>query len=507
MKRFFLFFIVFFAGAAVAAEWQWREPVEGIVSDETKASPVAYLWIPPMCEKIRAVLVGQHNMEEELILEDSGFRVAMEKLGVAEVWITPAMGGLQVFTVAEAVAFEGLMGRLSEKSGYTELATVPVIPIGHSALASFPWHFAERLPKRTLACISVSGQWPFQNNCDVPPMAPDALDGIHGLVTIGEYEWAASRAKDGLAIRAAHPKFPLSFLPEAGAGHFDVSVDKLSFLALYIGEALKGGPGWEGNVPGKFWSFSKEQAKAADAIQAKQNWKAVQILGFRQNGKLVSQNKQTHQQVTLAFQPFSDGITFSLVPDYEDSVPAGRPERWTGKKAGEFVAHDSDVSHLSVKRICGPLRQVGPDRWQVCFGRLGFDNPRRSNDCWFFAEYSGSDKFRRIVQQAEMRIPLRNTEGAEQSIAFGPIPDQEVGTAEMKLAATASSGLPVCFYVREGPAEITSDGRALHFLQIPVRAKLPIAVTVVAWQYGRAMDSKVQSAEPILRTFCLKGRP
>jgi hypothetical protein len=45
------------------------------------------------------------------------------------------------------------------------------------------------------------------------------------------------------------------------------------------------------------------------------------------------------------------------------------------------------------------------------------------------------------------------------------------------------------------------DGNKLTFTKIPPKAKLPIKVTVVAWQYG--VTNKVQTAEPVEVTFNL----
>lgn len=41
---------------------------------------------------------------------------------------------------------------------YIELKYTPVVGIGHSAAASWPYYFGAWNPERTLACISVSGQ-------------------------------------------------------------------------------------------------------------------------------------------------------------------------------------------------------------------------------------------------------------------------------------------------------------------------------------------------------------
>src|SRR3954471_2441460 len=81
------------AQCAGAAEWQWSVAVQSVISTETNDHPRAFLWVPPNCQRVRAVVVGQHNMEEEPILEHPIFRKAASDLGFAEVWITPALSG------------------------------------------------------------------------------------------------------------------------------------------------------------------------------------------------------------------------------------------------------------------------------------------------------------------------------------------------------------------------------------------------------------------------------
>ena len=61
--------------------------------------------------------------------------------------------------------------------------------------------------------------------------------------------------------------------------------------------------------------------------------------------------------------------------------------------------------------------------------------------------------------------------------------------------------MPVSYYVREGPAEIDED--ILRFTPIPPRAKYPVKITVVAWQYGRSGEPKLQTAASVERTFYL----
>jgi hypothetical protein len=53
--------------AASAAEWQSSVAVK---SEKPENGPArAWLWIPPNCEKVRGIVVAQHNMEEISILK------------------------------------------------------------------------------------------------------------------------------------------------------------------------------------------------------------------------------------------------------------------------------------------------------------------------------------------------------------------------------------------------------------------------------------------------------
>ena len=99
-------------------------------------------------------------MTEETIFEHSEFRKNMGKLGIAEIWITPGIDQRWDVTKGTQQIFETMMKNLSEISGYTELEFAPVIPIGHSAMATYPWNFAAWNPERTLAVLSIHGDSP-----------------------------------------------------------------------------------------------------------------------------------------------------------------------------------------------------------------------------------------------------------------------------------------------------------------------------------------------------------
>ena len=524
------------ATGLLAAEWPWSVAVPSVTSAETRSAPRAFLWIPPTCERVRAVVVGQHNMLEEPLFESAAFRRAMAELGFAEIWITPPLGGQAQFGAAERAQFEEAFGLLAKASGYDELARVPVVPLGHSALADFPYLFAAAWPERTLAAVSLKGSWPDEKRAPLTGIGARTV-GVPLLLVSGEYEWADERAGKSLAFRRAHPGVPFSMLADAGGGHFDTHDELAEFLGVYRRAAAQArlgkDPGalrpvdparqgwlvdrWRTDQPPRaaaapvgryagaadeaFWCFDEAQARATERLQAAYLGKKAQLLGYVQGGRVVAQNPKLHAQVELAFQPGADGRTFKLTGAFLEAVPEGRPARWSGLAAGAAVGHATGGGPVAIERVCGPVEQVGPDTFAVSFYRMGLDNLKRSNEVWLMASHPGDSVYKRAVQQAVMHIPVRNEQGAAQHLSFPAVPDQERGTRTVALRATSDAGVPVSYYVREGPAEVKGD--ALVLTPLPPRARYPVAVTVVAWQYGRCGEPRLKSAEPVARTFSI----
>lgn len=508
MNRIALLFSLLLLCPLAGAEYQWSVPMPSVISKETQGPPRAFLWIPPTCERVRGVVLAQHNMLEIPVFESALFRKAMAELNFAIVWITPPFGGSAKLDAADVAGFETMLRDLAGKSGYDELAAVPVVPMGHSAMAEFPYLFAAQLPQRTLAAISLKGAWPEKQ----PWIEKFANSGVPLLLVSGEYEWADERAGKAQAFRKKYPAAPLSMLADAGGGHFDHHESMIRFMADYIRAAVRHpkrpvDATREGvlvdrwrmdkaprqNPTDTFWCFDGEQARATERLQGAYAGKEAQLLGYKQNGRIVEQVNGTHQQVTLQWLPEGDGITFKLEGAFLDAVPAGRPERWTKLKAGDAVSHPNSSDLITISPICGPVEKISAGTFVLRFDRQGFDNIARGYEIWLQAEHPGDARFKRAVQQAVLRFPLRNAEGKAQSIEFEPI------GADLKLRARSSAGEKVRFYVREGPAEIVGD--ELCLTPLPARAKRPVEITVVAWQWGRSIEPKLQTAEPVMQSF------
>lgn len=525
-----------------AQEWQWSVPVRN--AKEGNGEARAFLWIPPDCKLLKGVVVAQNNMEEQSILESLLFRNKMTELSFAEIWISPSFDHLFRFNESSGDVFNAMMNELADSSGYVELKQVPVVPIGHSASASWPYYFAAWNPQRTLAAISVSGQWPwFRDSVFAPDIWGDKnIDFVPCLETMGEYEAANTWSEEGLKERAKHPLMPLSMIACPAEGHFNASEKKIAYIALYIRKAVEyrlmkpatlitaarlkpinpTQTGWlldkwrlnekpaakaapvdkyKGNKAEAFWFFDEEMAKATEEYQSTERNKKTALLGYVQDGKIVPQ-KNTHQQVDLVFKPLQDGITFILKATFLDTVPSAhkRTSEWTGLPAGSPVGHPSNSQAIQIQRITGPFEKINDSTFRLRLEK-GISSKAINYALWFASTHPGNMQYKPALQQAQMLVASSNSNGVAQRIIFDSIGNQHTSLKRITLHAISNEGLPVLFYVKEGPAFINGD--TLQIDKVPIRSRYPVKITVVAWQYGKSVEPAVQTAKPVERSFYL----
>jgi hypothetical protein len=532
-----------------AAEWQWSVTIPSIVSVETETHPQAFLWIPTDCRQVKAVVVGQHNMCEETLFENSLFREKMREAGIALVWITPILDF--PWNVANGCndALLTALDDLADISGYTELRFAPIVPLGHSAMATFPWNFAAWNPERTLAVVSYHGDAPRTNltgygGANLEWGRNRNIDGIPGLMIEGEYEWWEARVNPALAFRMMYPESCISFLCDAGRGHFDVADRTAEYVGLFLKKAVewrisevvdenqsvvmkKVNPhdGWlaerwrngkenapeevrtarltkqprrakpapygqyKGDRHDAFWYFDREIAELTEAFYRQDHDLLPQYVSFMQAGELIPYNPKSHVTLSARFLPEADGVTFHMKAAYTDSLRTSL----TGQHA---------VSVPRISRICGPVKQLDDTTFVLNFYRMGMNNKKRTASITLVASADGDRHYKECVQELGLNVPYPLTEGKRQHILFPGLEDVEAGTASLPLQAVSDCALPVYYYVKEGPAEI-AEGKVV-FTPIPPRSKFPLKVTVVAWQYG--FQGKVQTAEPVERSFYIKSK-
>ncbi|MFT3787337.1 MAG: hypothetical protein QM770_14410 [Tepidisphaeraceae bacterium] len=522
--------------AASAAEWQWSVP---------DGSARVYLWIPPNCAHVRGVVVGNHNMLEQDIFERLVMRETLTKLGFAEAWAVPGLGN--IFDIDKGDVgrrIEGALDRLADESGYAELKTAPIVALGHSANATWPWSFAAWKPQRTLAVLSIKGDAPQTNLAGygkpATPWGDRTIDGIPGLMVMGEYEWWEDRLTPLLDFRRRHPEATVAFLCDAGSSHFGSSDALVEFLAMFVRKAAEARlpvepatgdaapelrpvdveQGWlvdrwhpnqaptaapalyasyAGDRSTALWAFDQEMADATEAHYRTSFGKKPQFIGVMQAGQIIYR-KPTQEQVRPDFAPAADGMTFSLDGVLLDAWPDAPAKEATQPTTLPTIV-PGDGAAVRFTRIMGPVAQIGPNVFRLQFGRAEFTENGRNNDLWLLAYHPGNAAFKPAVQQLKVRAEP-NTTGKPQFISFPAIVDVTTGVRSLTLTATSDAGLPVQYYVREGPAEV--DGNTLALSTVPPRAKFPVKVTVVAWQWGTPGPNGVQSAKPVVVSFSIR---
>ena len=364
------------------AEYPWALDVKGVISKETKKPPRAYLWLPPLAKKIEAVILGMHNMLEEPIFAHPAFRSEMEKARIGICWVTPMIPQKwDELPESEIAAIESLMRDFAALTGHAELSSAPLVPFGHSAMATYPYLFAAARPGRTRLAVSIKGDWPCAGRpCWAAAQSAGRL-GVPMLLVTGEYEDGYNRRNLSMALKAAVPEAKFDCWIDVGGGHFDWSDELCRDLGRYI---------------------ACPDRKIIDAYEALPRGKGkVTALGIRTKDGVVKQNPKAHMQIIFETKE----MEFEMEPVFEETVPPGRPETWTGLKAGSPNLKPSNhQAILTIQKIQGPIEHVGGNKWRVKYGRYdpaGY----RAREATFQIVYPGDGEFKRCVQQGLVRVP------------------------------------------------------------------------------------------------------
>ncbi len=394
-------------------EYQYSLAVRGVVSKETNKEPVAFLWLPgegmgngeriPRAKrvaegdalagvgmgKIEAVVLGMNNMLEEPIFAHPAFRKHLAAANIGICWVTPMIPQKwDELPENEIAAIEQLMRDFAGLTGHAELAEVPLVPFGHSAMATYPYLWAAARPKRTRLAISIKGDWPCEGRPCWEPAKTAGKLGVPMLLVTGEYEDGYNRKELSKALKREVPEAKFDCWIDVGGGHFDWSDELCDALGRYI---------------------VKPDHAIIDAYEALPRGKGkFTCLGLVTKDGLVKQNPKAHLQVVFETKE----MEFEMTPVFEETVPPGRPETWTGKKAGETNDHPADASKLRIEKIQGPIEHVGGNKWRVKYGRTD-PTTRRGREASFQIVYPDDGTYKRSVQQGMVRVPAPKEKDGE----------------------------------------------------------------------------------------------
>jgi hypothetical protein len=429
-----------------------------------------------------------------------------------------------------AADLQKVLDDFARVSGNDELARAPLFFVGHSAGGPQAKERAIQFADRCFGVVQYRGGVPGGSNA-VPP-------GIPALMMLGQFDEFGGTMRDDTgreaweggrnalaAFRAANECNLGSVVVEPGAGHFAWSERNAKYLALFLRKAARAvigagslrdinpASGWLTDLAlkpgGRFnaapydtypgprtnaaWHFDREMAEATAAYHAGLSGRRDQFIRWSDPFYVDAGARF----FLTKFQWVGDGQTFEVHPVYAEKYPGlhdGKGPRWPD--AGRPVGHSPEP--ILVRPVGGPVVVAGTNRFQMQFDGLA---PASEGGRVTFMAFSAGDAEFRYTEQVGMMPRGFNgfKTGKPQRITFAPLPNLKPDSKPLKLTAASDAGLPVEFYVAHGPAVVTNGMLAIH--ELPARAKFPIEVKVVAWQFGRGVEPLVQTATPVEQTI------
>jgi len=492
----------------------------------------AYLWIPPDCKQVRAVFFGLQNMMERNLFEDPEIRSTAAALNMAIVLVSPGAWpdkavhtnpSLDVKTPQEAIeGTQAVLTALARESGYSEIQFAPLAVTGHSAASPFIWMLARAWPQRVFAFLPFKGYHVDAIADGVPTLKGEQEWGewgpVWGDVWRADQEQAVSRI-----AQAKHPLF--GEFTDLGSGHFDWHHDAASILSLFLRKAVaaripaeaqlnapvrlkpisaesgvlvdpaKLGTAqfeavsyrkYKGDRARALWYFDSDMAETINRFMLSQLSKKPEAIDFIVDGKPVDLSQNGFAALKPEFLP--DGLQFRVHAEALNASPT--PHLFGGQS---MLGHSSKPIMYRVSS--GALEQTGLDTFKVSARSGGLTRQGQPWEPWIMAYEPGDTEYRSADRPAHILIDIRNKKGEPQSLDFAKPAELKPGMQTLELNGTASSGLPVQFYIESGPAVV--EGNTLRLLPIPPRSRYPIRIIVSAYQWGRAGDHPVQSAGPV----------
>lgn len=393
--------------------FQYSVSLTGYISEETGKAPTAYLWIPEGCQQVKAVMLAQQNMTEEMLYKMPLFQQRMKEMSVALIWVAPWFSRNWDPSTGCQQTFEEMMVGLAGQSGHKELGSCPVIPFGHSAQATFPWNFAAWNYNRTLCVISFHGDAPRTNLCgygtaNVEWGRTRHIDGIPGLMIEGEFEWWEARVRPALAFRMMYPNSCVSFLADAGSGHFEIMPETADYIVLFIRKAMEQRIQSDGTLRKVNVKDGWLACRYAPDMQPTDGDGAKDDI-FRIDQRPVPSPFATYQgDVHDAFWYFDGEMAKLTESRYAES--AGKRLRTIGDINTHWDGDGKTLTvsvpdHVRVEVICGPLRKVSDSTFTLYPYECGLDNPKRSFTAWLIAILDGDKTYKRVVTPIEIKIP------------------------------------------------------------------------------------------------------
>jgi len=474
----------------------------------------SWLWIPPNAEKVRGLIYAGDLMMESNFVADPTIRKACEDQSIAILFSKPQLPlALKKDDKTGGEQFVKALSELAEMSGYPEITTVPIMPLGHSAASPTVGKILRWNPDRCFGAVTYKGAHP------IPTAGP--VEMLHGIPNIHIQDYVdeyKNRRETGslgrlnvLSMRRKDPDLLMGIIEDCGSKHPAWCFRLTPLIAEYIratAELRIGDNGKVKPVPTSagylldkdfhkprfpmakadqfggdpkeaIWYPSEKMAKMMCDYNAVQLGKEAQYVAFLKDGKPIPEKSGPPLKWVEA-DVFEVKATFL-------------------KRADNKALPQVPVTHADGPILFAPhgrtLDLVGPGRFRLRY------HPQAVR--WYrISAYVRSDskhRYEEVLTDIHVGSPRG---GKAQTIEF-----PEIGTVKRKkfpvtLKAKSSEGLPVRYCVEYGPA-VVKDGK-LELAEVPKNAKFPIKILVTAYQYGSRVEPIVQQAERVSQTVVVE---
>ncbi|MCH5231096.1 MAG: hypothetical protein J1F43_04805 [Muribaculaceae bacterium] len=363
----------------------------------------------PKDKDVKAILYCHQNMTEEVLFRSPRFSGKMDSLGVAMAFV---QSGSQNWDISQGCQerFEKIINDLAETTGHQELREAKIIPFGHSAQATFPWNFAAWNPEKTLCVVSFHGDAPRTNLCgygreNIEWGRTRNIDNIPGLMVEGEYEWWDARVRPALAFKMMYPDSRISFLCDAGKGHFDLCQETQDYIAKFIEKSLDNPGPKEGvfyskwnedgseslNFHEQFWYHDREMVEMTQKRYRESYGKLKQFVSVEKDGVLVPYDTASHIKINLKIP----GEEFTLKPVFVNE-----------NRDSLSDAHAKSEPRLTL--ISGPAIQTGDNSFKFDAAYVGNDPKRLWSGITLCVEADGDEKYKSAVQEINIQLTRDN---------------------------------------------------------------------------------------------------
>ena len=261
---------------------------------------------------------------------------------------------------------------------------------------------------------------------------------------------------------------------------------------------------YTGDPAQAFWEFDEESARATQdylADQTRQEAAASRLGAGRQTGAADRQPQPGH----AAFRAGSGRRHVSSggnVSSTRWKTARRTSSRWTGLPAGAPLGHAAGGGPVIVSRITGPVAKKRPGHVCPRAGPGLFHQRQAQLRPLAAGEPAGRRRIQERGAAGGHARPAQRRRHAAAAHVSREIPDQPAGVSKSSRSPPLRTPAQRCI-IMCAKARRKWTATSLRLTPIPPGARFPVKVTVVAWQWGHAAAPKLDTAEPVERTFSL----